>query len=113
MTTTALSAQEREVIVPNEDDILAKTLSTASPYYYTNLMLKYRLGTASLSELEYYYLYYGFLYQEQYKPFAENTALDSMLTIMADIDPERPAVWQLEALIERGLEAMETDPFNP
>ena len=49
MTTTALSAQEREVIVPNEDDILAKTLSTASPYYYTNLMLKYRLGTESLS----------------------------------------------------------------
>ena len=113
MTTTALSAQEREVIVPNEDDILAKTLSTASPYYYTNLMLKYRLGTESLSELEYYYLYYGFLYQEQYKPFAENTALDSMLTIMADIDPERPTVWQLEALIERGLEAMEVDPFNP
>lgn len=113
MTITTLSAQEREVIVPNEDDILAKTLDTSSPYYYTNLMLKYRIGNEPLTEMEYYYLYYGFLYQEGYKPFAENTALDSMLSIMADIDPERPMVWQLEALIEKGIQAMEVDPFNP
>jgi hypothetical protein len=36
-----------------------------------------------------------------------------MLGIMAGIDPEQPTVGQLEALIERGIEAMEVDPFNP
>lgn len=113
MISTSLSAQESEMFVPTEEDILSKTLDTTSPYYYTNLMLKYRLGTEPLTQMEYYYLYYGYLYQAEYKPFAENTALDAMLGIMAGINPERPTVGQLEALIERGLEAMEIDPFNP
>lgn len=113
MATTNISAQEREIIVPNEEDIIAYTLDTASPYYYTNLMLKYRLGNEPLTAMEYYYLYYGFIYQEAYKPFADNRALDDMLSIMSGIDPERPTVGQLESLIERGLEAMEVDPFNP
>ena len=113
MSIVTLSAQEVEKMVPNEEDILEKTLDTSSPYYYTNLMLKYRLGTEPLTQMEYYYLYYGFLYQAEYKPFAENTALDEMLGIMASINPERPTVGQLEVLIERGVEAMEVDPFNP
>jgi hypothetical protein len=113
MALSSLSAEERKIIVPDEEDILAQTLDTTSPYYYTNLMLKYRLGTESMTAMEYYYLYYGFLYQEEYRPFAENRPLDDMLGIMSGIDPEQPTVGQLEAVIERGIEAMEVDPFNP
>ncbi|MBE6176845.1 MAG: DUF4919 domain-containing protein [Rikenellaceae bacterium] len=102
-----------EVILPDEDDILDKTLATSSPYYYTNLMLKYRNGTEPLSDMEYYYLYYGYAYQEGYRPFVKNNALDDMLTVMASINPERPTVGQLERVIEYGIEAMELDPFNP
>ena len=112
MALSSLSAEERKIIVPDEEDILAKTLDTTSPYYYTNLMLKYRLGTESMTAMEYYYLYYGFLYQEEYRPFAENRPLDDMLGIMSGIDPEQPTVGQLEALIERGIEAMEVDPLG-
>ena len=108
-----LMAQEVTPRIPDEDDILRQTLSTTSPYYYTNLMLQYRLGTEPLGDDGYYYLYYGFIYQEEYRPFAKNEALDLMLDIMAGIDPELPTVGQLEALIERGIEAMEIDPFNP
>lgn len=108
-----LMAEETEPRVPNEDDILRQTLSTSSPYYYTNLMLNYRNGSEPLDADGYYYLYYGFAYQEDYRPFVENEALDLMLDIMAGIDPELPTVGQLEALIERGIEAMELDPFNP
>ena len=107
-----VEAQER-VVIPEEEDILAKTLNTASPYYYTNLMLNYRNGTEPLDQMGYYYLYYGFLYDEAYRPFAENRALNSMLEIMAGIDPEQPSVYQLQRLIECGVEAMELDPFNP
>ena len=107
-----VEAQER-VVIPEEEDILAKTLYTASPYYYTNLMLNYRNGTEPLDQMGYYYLYYGFLYDEAYRPFAENRALNSMLEIMAGIDPEQPSVYQLQRLIECGVEAMELDPFNP
>lgn len=102
-----------ELRIPDENDILHQTLATNSPYYYTNLLLKYRNGTEPLTDMEYYYLYYGFLYQEEYKPFTENRALDAMLSIMSSIDPEHPTVGQLEALIERGIEAMEYDPFCP
>lgn len=108
-----LRAEEPELRIPDEDDILRQTLSTTSPYYYTNLMLNYRNGTAPLTSDGYYYLYYGYAYQEEYRPFAENKALDLMLDIMAGINPEMPTVGQLEALIERGAEAMEADPFNP
>ena len=109
---TPLMAQE-VLRVPDEDDILRHTLSTSSPHYYTNLMLAYRNGTEPLDDDGYYYLYYGYAYQEDYRPFAENEALDRMLDIMSGIDPEHPTVGQLEALIERGIDALELDPFNP
>lgn len=110
---TMLMAQEDNVRVPDEDDILHQTLSATSPYYYTNLMLKYRNGLEGLTKEEYYYLYYGYLYQDSYRPFVENRALDEMLLIMSSIDVEMPSVAQLQSLIESGLEAMELDPFNP
>lgn len=114
--TTALSAQEPEtegLRIPDEDDIAMRTMDASSPYYYTNLMLKYRHGTAPLSAEEYYYLYYGYAYQQDYRPFANNTALDRMLAVMAGINPDQPQVGQLESLIEAGTEAMEADPFSP
>lgn len=107
------SEAEATLLIPDEDDIIHQTLSTSSPYYYTNLMLKYRNGTEPLTDLEYHYLYYGFMYQEDYRPFAENVALDRMLMVMAGINPDQPTVGQLEALIENGIAAMEVDPFNP
>ena len=106
-------AQDDGKRVPDEDDILHQTLSASSPYYYTNLMLKYRNVGEVMSAEEYFYLYYGYLYQDAYRPFVENRVLDEMLLIMSGIDIERPMVSQLEALIERGVEAMELDPFNP
>ena len=108
-----LHAQEVEIRVPDEDDIIRQTLATTSPYYYTNLMLAYRNGTDPLDDNGYYYLYYGYAYQDEYRPFVKNNALDLMLNIMAGINPEQPTVGQLEALVERGVEAMEVDPFNP
>ena len=104
---------EREMRVPDEEDIIHKTVSVSSPFYYTNLMLKYKNGSSPLSDEEYYYLYYGYLYDESYKPFNENVALDKMLLIMAAVNPDQPTVMQLESLIENGIAAMEVDPFNP
>lgn len=99
--------------IPDEDDIMAQVFSPASPYYYPNLMLKYRNGSERLTTDEYYYLYYGFVYQDEYRPFVQNRALDEMLLIMSGIDTEQPMVSQLEALIERGVESLKLDPFNP
>lgn len=104
---------EQEIRIPDEDDIIHQTVMGSSPYYYTNLMLKYRNGTEAMTDMEYYYLYYGFIYDESYRPFNENDALDKMLLVMAGINPDQPTVMQLQSLIESGNAAMEIDPFNP
>ncbi len=104
---------EHEIRTPDEDDIIHQTLSIASPYYYTNLMLKYRNGTEQLTPQEYYYLYYGYIYDDNYRPFSENESLDRMLMVMAGINPDEPNIMQLESLVENGTKAMEIDPFNP
>ncbi|MBR2428716.1 MAG: DUF4919 domain-containing protein, partial [Alistipes sp.] len=114
LATLSLNAMEataqddrREPLVPEEEDILRQTLATSSPYYYTNLMLKYRNGTEPLTDMEYYYLYYGYAYQDSYRPFATNHAMDEMFAIVATINPASPTVGQLEAIIEQGVAAME------
>ena len=110
---SVMAQNDGEIRVPDEDDILRQTLSTSSPYYYTNLLLKYHNGTEKLTADEYFYLYYGYLYQEDYRPFSKNEALDEMLLLMSAVDTSKPTVSQLEAIIERGVKALEIDPFNP
>ncbi|MBR4046455.1 MAG: DUF4919 domain-containing protein [Alistipes sp.] len=112
MLLVPLSAQDR-VVVPTEDEILSHTLDTSSPYYYTNLMLKYRSGTEQLTADEYYYLYYGYYFSDEYRPFVENKAFDALMEVMAGLDPQQPTIGQLEILVERGAEALEVDPFSP
>ena len=108
-----MAQEDDKVRVPDEEDILRQTLSTSSPYYYTNLLLKYHNGSEKLTADEYFYLYYGYLYQEDYRPFSKNEALDEMLMLMSSVDTSKPSVSQLEAIIERGVEALNIDPFNP
>lgn len=107
-----LSAQD-SVVVPTEEEILSNTLDTTSPYYYTNLMLKYRSGNETLTTDEYYYLYYGYYYSDEYRPFVENKALDRVMEVMSGLKPDQPTIGQLEILVERGSEALEIDPFSP
>ena len=107
-----LSAQQ-DVVVPTEDEILRNTLDTSSPYYYTNLMLKYRMGAESLTAEEYFYLYYGYFYSDEYRPFVENKAFDDLMDVMSGLNPSEPTVGQLELIVERGVASLEVDPFSP
>lgn len=107
-----LSAQQ-EVVVPTEEEILSNTLNTSSPYYYTNLMLKYSTGAESLTAEEYYYLYYGYYYSNDYRPFSENKAFDDLMDVMSGLNPNQPTIGQLELIVERGVAALEIDPFSP
>lgn len=107
-----LSAQQ-DVVVPTEDEILRNTLDTSSPYYYTNLMLKYRMGAESLTAEEYFYLYYGYFYSDEYRPFVENRAFDDLMDVMSGLNPNEPTVGQLELIVERGVASLEVDPFSP
>lgn len=99
--------------VPDDEDILDRTMNTASPFYYTKLMMRYNAGDSTMTDEDYHYLYYGYAFQDAYKPFASNQALDRMLMIAARIDVERPLREDLELLVSAGNDAQKVDPFSP
>jgi len=99
--------------VPDEEDILARILDPESAYYYPNLMMRYRQGDLTLTDEEYHYLYYGYAYQESYKPLEPNEALDKLLLMASTLDPDRPEVETLERILVTAEEALERDPFSP
>lgn len=98
---------------PDEEDILERTMNPASPYYYTELMLRYDAGDETLTDEDYHYLYYGYAYQDDYKPLATNPELDKLLLMASGLDPEHPERETLEAMISVGREALRHDPFSP
>lgn len=99
--------------VPDEEDILARTLDTASPYYYPSLTMRFNVADTTLTNDDYHYLYYGYAYQDAYKPLEANPALDKMLMLTATLDPDRPNIETLEAMILAGAEVAKRDPFSP
>lgn len=99
--------------VPDEEDIAARTLDPASRFYYPNLMMRYKAGDATLDNDDYHYLYYGFAYQENYKPLESDEALDRLMMIAAATDPQHPDRATMERIVSAAGAALERDPFNP
>ena len=108
---TAMPARS-QTRVPDDDDIVDRTMDSQSPYYYPNLMMRYRSGEA-LTEEEYHYLYYGFADDDNYRPLDVNPALDRFLGLVERLDVERPDVELLQTLTVVGEEVMVRDPFSP
>ena len=67
--------------VPDEEDIQNKTMDAESPFYYPSLMMRYNAGDETLTDEDYHYLYYGYAYQESYKPLDSNPDLDKLLSV--------------------------------
>lgn len=99
--------------IPEEEDILAQTMNTASPYYYTSLMMRYQAGDPTLTDDDYHYLYYGYAYQESYKPLEINPFMDRVLALAAVVSPDLPERETLEELLLAGKDALARDPFSP
>ncbi len=109
VVTTAGAAAK----APVEEDILARTMDTASPYYYTALMMRYNAGDETLTDDDYHYLYYGYACQDDYKPLNTNPALERLLLLASGLDAEHPQRETLEAILATGREALVHDPFSP
>ncbi len=98
---------------PDEDEIFDRTTAAASPYYYPNLLIRYNAGDTTLTVDDYRYLYYGYAFRDEYKPLATNDDLDRTLLVASRLDPDKPRVEDLEAIITSGAAALEQDPFSP
>ncbi len=106
--STTLSAA-----TPVEEDIVEQISSSQSDNYYPNLLLRYEMGDPTLTAENYHYLYYGFAYQEAYKPLETNPYMDKFLLLSANVDVDSPNEEVLRELISAGDDALKHDPFNP
>ncbi len=106
------SAQEGvEIRIPDEEDIVIRTISTDSPYYYPPMMARYMAGDLELTAEHYHYLYYGYAYEEGYDAHAPLPGAEAMSAVFArdgGLTPEDALV-----IIEAGRANMKVDPFNP
>lgn len=109
MGATAVKAQTLRV--PDNEDILVRTIDIASPYYIDNLLAKYIAGE-SLTDEEFHYLYYGYAYSEQYRPLEPIAAETKVLAVVEEIMTE-PTEERMQRLVESAMEVMERDPFSP
>lgn len=49
-----------------------------SPYYYPLLMLRYEKADTTLTQTDYHYLYYGYPFQDTYRPLLQSSWVDSL-----------------------------------
>lgn len=98
---------------PVEQDILEQITDQTSPYYYTSLMMRYTTGDATMDDAAYHYLYYGYAYQESYKPLNSNPDMEQMLALMLHLDPDTTDEQLLETLLRTADAARMRDPFSP
>lgn len=99
-------------VTPDNDRIFANINDVNSPFYYPNLMLRYKNGNPLSSE-EYHHLYYGYAFQPSYKPLEVNPGMTRVQEIMARLSIDRPSIQDIDELIAAGIAAMEHDPFSP
>lgn len=97
---------------PDNEDILAKTIDPDSPYYYPSLMLRYTNGDETLSEKDYYYLYYGYAYSDSYRPLESIPAEMKVLEVL-ERSQDDPTVYDMQEMIRYAGEVMKADPFSP
>ena len=85
---------------PDNDAILRETINSASPYYYPTLFTRYLTGDTTLTDTDYRYLYYGFVWRPEYKPFETPAARDKILQILeADSLNERINYYRLQGVL--------------
>ncbi|MBP3482251.1 MAG: DUF4919 domain-containing protein [Alistipes sp.] len=99
--------------VPDNDDIYAKIADASSPYYYPNLMMRFKEWSGPMSDDELHYLYYGYAYQPEYKPLESDPYHTRVMEIMSKIAIEEPLVSDLDELILTAAQSLEHDPFSP
>lgn len=99
--------------VPDEDDVLLTITDPKGDFYYPNLMLRFEMGDTTLTYEQYHYLYYGYVYQEEYKPLEANPQMDNLIVMTSGIDIDNPQVEQLNSVISIADQILKRDPFNP
>ncbi len=81
-----------------------------SKFYYPSLYSRYVMLDTTLTDKEYYYLYYGFPAQDDYKPLLINPLSDSLRTVLDNRRNHSADVFF--TAIDYAKKILQTEPFN-
>ena len=104
------AAQERRV--PDNEELLVRTIDIDSPYYIDRLMAKYLSWEEPLTAEEMHYLYYVYAYSDLYRPLEPISAEDRVLSVVEEIMTDSTEE-RMNRLVVAAQEVMERDPFSP
>jgi hypothetical protein len=82
LASLTVFAQEREIEAPNFKKIKKQIRKKKSAYYYPELFQRYVDLDTSLSAEDFKYLYYGFTFQKEYKPYGTPVLRDSLASYL-------------------------------
>lgn len=96
--------------VPDFEKIASETTNPGSEFYYPRLMERYQKNDTTLTEQQYYYLYYGYPEHDNYRPLVKTNYADSLSMVFSN---RRAATGDEFSKIERYCKAILTvEPFN-
>ncbi|MFI3328204.1 MAG: DUF4919 domain-containing protein [Rikenellaceae bacterium] len=101
--------------VPDDDNILLEITTPQSENYYPNLMMRFMYGDTTLTRSNYHYLYYGFAFDDRYKPLETISDMDTLLELAAQLDVKNLSGDRdlLGRIVTTGERILVRDPFNP
>lgn len=73
--------------------------------------MRYDAGDTTLTAEDYYYLYYGYAFRDEYSPLRVIPAEEKLLAVFGGGD--EPDYEGMLRIIEYGTEIMKADPFSP
>lgn len=104
-------SQEQESFIDSEKIKLA-VLNTASDYHYPKLFERYAQGDTTLTLEEYRHLYYGYIYEDSYRPLETNTYSDSLLMVLHLNSGEVIEPHNFAKVVYYASKVLETRPFD-
>ncbi len=99
--------------VPDEEDVLARTIDQNSKWYYPELMMRYVGGDTTLTVEDYHYLYYGYAYDANYRPLDNIPDNSEVLELLRGVGEQGATRSQAQLLLEAAKDVMLVDPFSP
>lgn len=100
-------------IPPDQDAIEKAVFSDESPYFYPKLFDRYLVGDTTLNIQDYRHLYYGYIYQDNYRPLETLNYADSITVLLAKNSSDSTLGIHLFDNLERyAIKALSIEPFN-
>lgn len=98
---------------PDNKQIEAAVTNISSPYYYPRLFERYVDGDTTLNLQDYRHLYYGYIFEESYKPLETISYADSIaVTLEKNKDDTILSPEIFDKIELYGKKMLKTTPFN-